>query len=214
MDDRDRHLASTALYARVRPGDSEVRPRIGSSVSLKRRPEFNEVLVHFGAGHFTKEGAARMVGRNHWRPSHGKSRWLIFGPDGRAMTPQHARKAGRCYRMVTIKRGENDGPIRRVPAGPVDQAVVEQVRHLVRAPEIVARTMRAAGLLAPTVREALADFDRIWDELFPAEQARLIRLLVERVDVSDDSIRVCLRTEGWRDVIQDLQNPPSLEQAA
>jgi hypothetical protein len=36
--------------------------------------------------------------------------------------------------MVTIKGGENDGPMRRVPAGPVDRAVIEQVRHLVRAP--------------------------------------------------------------------------------
>jgi hypothetical protein len=75
-------------------------------------------------------------------------RGLIFGPDGRAMTPQHARKEGRCYHyyvsMLTIKRGENDGPIRRVPAGPVDQAVIEQIRRLVRAPEIVARTIQSA----------------------------------------------------------------------
>jgi site-specific DNA recombinase len=144
-------------------------------------------------------------------------RGLIFGPDGRAMTPQHARKAGRCYRyyvsMATIKRGENDG-LRRVPAGLVDQAVIEQVRRLVRAPEIVARTMRSAGLPAATVREALADFDRIWDELFPGEQARLVRLLVERVDVHEDGIRVRLKTEGLRNVIQDLQGPPSVVQAA
>src|SRR5438876_11643483 len=92
------------------------------------------------------------------------------------------------------KRGENDG-LRRVPAGPVDQAVIEQIRRLVRAPEIVARTIRSADLHPDTVREALADFDRIWDELFPAEQARLVRLLVERVDVSNDGIRVRLRTE-------------------
>ena len=134
------------------------------------------------------------------------------------MTPQHARKAGRCYRYyvstLTIKRGENDGPIRRVPAGPVDQAVIEQIRRLVRAPEIVARTIRSADLHSDTVREALADFDRIWDELFPAEQARLVRLLVERVDVSNDGIRVRLRTEGLRDVVRDLQGPPTLDQAA
>lgn len=145
-------------------------------------------------------------------------RGLIFGPDGRVMTPQHARKAGRCYRyyvsMLTIKRGENDGPIRRVPAGPVDQAVIEQVRRLMRAPEIVARTIRCSGLPTATVREALADFDRIWDELFPGEQARLIRLLVERVDVSEDGIRVRLKTEGLRDVMPDLQDPPAVDQAA
>jgi hypothetical protein len=145
-------------------------------------------------------------------------RGLIFGPDGRAMTPQHARKAGRCCRyyvsMVMIKRGDNDGPVRRVPAGPVDQAVIEQVRSLVRAPEIVARTIRSAAVPASAVREALADFDRIWEELFPAEQARLVRLLVERVDVAKDGIRVRLKTEGLRDVIQDLQGPPVVGQAA
>ena len=104
------------------------------------------------------------------------------------MTPQHARKEGRCYRYyvstVTIKRGENDGPIRRVPAGPVEQTVIDQIRRLVRAPEIVARTIRSADLHLDTVRDALAEFDRIWDELFPAEQARLVRLLVERVEVA------------------------------
>jgi site-specific DNA recombinase len=145
-------------------------------------------------------------------------RGLIFGPDGWAMTPQHARKAGRCYRYyistVTIKRGENDGPIRRVPAGPVDQAVIEQIRRLVRAPEIVARTIQSADLHPDIVREALTDFDRIWDELFPTEQARLVRLLVERVDVSDDGIRVRLRTDGLRDVVCELQGAPALVEAA
>ncbi len=134
------------------------------------------------------------------------------------MTPQHARKNGRLYRyyvsMVTIKRGENDGPIRRVPAGPVDQAVIEQIRRLVRAPEIVARTMRAAGMPVDSVRKALADFDRIWNELFPAEQARVVRLLVERVDVREDGIQIRLRTDGLRDVILELQDPPAQERAA
>jgi len=134
------------------------------------------------------------------------------------MTPQHARKGGRRYRyyvsMLTIKRGENEGLLRRVPAGAVDQAVIDQIRRLVRAPEIVARTIRSAGLDAQTVREALADFDRIWEELFPTEQARLVRRLVERVDVSEDGIRVRLRTEGLRDVVRELQGPANLEHAA
>jgi hypothetical protein len=41
--------------------------------------------------------------------------------------------------------------------------VIEQVRRLVRAPAIVARTIRSSSLPTSTVREALADFDRIWD---------------------------------------------------
>jgi hypothetical protein len=46
------------------------------------------------------------------------------------------------------------------------------------------------------------------------EQGRLVRLLVERVDVSEDGIRVRLKTEELRNVIQDLQDPPAVGQAA
>jgi site-specific DNA recombinase len=28
--------------------------------------------------------------------------------------------------------------------------------------------------------------DHLWDQLFPAEQARIVQLLVERIDVSPD----------------------------
>ena len=35
-------------------------------------------------------------------------------------------------------------------------------------------------------REALERLDPLWDELFPAEQARIIRLLVERVEIGPD----------------------------
>ena len=36
----------------------------------------------------------------------------------------------------------------------------------------------------------------LWDELFPAEQARIVQLLVERVDVGMDGVDIRLRTEG------------------
>ena len=46
------------------------------------------------------------------------------------------------------------------------------------------------------VREALQQLDPLWDELFPAEQARIVQLLVERVDVGTDGVRIRLRTNG------------------
>ena len=49
-------------------------------------------------------------------------------------------------------------------------------------------TWRAAqpdceGLAEDEVRKALAEFDPLWVELFPAEQTRIIQLLIERVDI-------------------------------
>jgi len=43
---------------------------------------------------------------------------------------------------------------------------------------------------------ALAEFDAMWSSLFPAEQARIIHLLVERVTITGEGIAVDLRTAG------------------
>ena len=55
------------------------------------------------------------------------------------------------------------------------------------------------------VREALERLDPLWDELFPAEQARIVQLLVERVDVSPDGADIRLRTEGLAKLVADLR---------
>ena len=36
----------------------------------------------------------------------------------------------------------------------------------------------------------LADFAAVWNELFPAEQARVVQLLVERTDVHEDAFEL------------------------
>jgi hypothetical protein len=41
--------------------------------------------------------------------------------------------------------------------------------------------------------------------LCPAEQARIIQLLVERVDVQGDAIEVRIRTEGLMSVVGELR---------
>ena len=71
-----------------------------------------------------------------------------------------------------------------------------------------ARGARAsASSLASTkseVRAALQRLDPIWNELFPAEQARVIQLLVERVDVNPDGVEIRLRTEGLANLTAEL----------
>ncbi len=97
-----------------------------------------------------------------------------------------------------------------MPAGEIESAVVDQLRGLLRAPEIVVRTRRAArqsmvGIDETEVREALQRLDPLWDELFPAEQARIVQLLIERVDVGLDGADIRLRTEGLANLVADLR---------
>jgi DNA invertase Pin-like site-specific DNA recombinase len=138
---------------------------------------------------------------------------LIFGPTGRAMTPTHTRKGGRLYRYYVstdvLKRDAAACPIRRIPAAEIESAVIEQVRSLLCSPEIIVRTWRVArksleGLSEADVREALERLDPLWDELFPAEQARIVQLLVERVDLSTEGADIRLRTQGLTSLVADL----------
>ena len=62
------------------------------------------------------------------------------------------------------------------------------------------------------VRDALIQFDALWEELFPTEQARIVQLLVERIDVDVDGISIRLRTEGIASVIAELR--PNMQKAA
>jgi site-specific DNA recombinase len=139
---------------------------------------------------------------------------LIFGSTGKAMTPTHTRRNGRLYRyyvsMDVLKDGATSCPVPRLPAAEIENAVVGQLRVLLRAPEIIVQTWRATRKVDRTiteaeVRDAIERLDPVWDELFPAEQARIIQLLVERVDVGPTGLHIHLRTEGLTTLIGDLR---------
>ena len=53
--------------------------------------------------------------------------------------------------------------------------------------------------------QALGSLDPVWDELFPAEQARIMGLMVERVDVRPDGIDLRLRADGIRSLAAELR---------
>jgi DNA invertase Pin-like site-specific DNA recombinase len=139
---------------------------------------------------------------------------LIFGPNGTAMTPTHTRRNGKLYRyyldMDVLKRGAAPGPVSRIAAGDVERAVIDQLRAILRAPEIIIRTWRAARridtITEAEVRDALEQLDPLWDELFPAEQARIVQLLVERVDVQEDGIEIRFRVDGLASLAEDFKN--------
>jgi site-specific DNA recombinase len=78
-----------------------------------------------------------------------------------------------------------------------------------RQPEIIIGTWKAAKphdaeISEDEARKALTNFDPLWDELFPAEQARIVQLLVEQVDIGLGGLDVRLRVDGLRSLVQEL----------
>jgi len=138
---------------------------------------------------------------------------LLYGPDGAAFSPTHTRRRGKLYRyyvsQTVLKHGAGSCPIGRVPAGEIESAVIEQLRVVFRQPEIVAGTWKAAREQSSEIseadaRSALMQLDPLWDELFPGEQARILGLMVERVDIEEAGINVRLRVDGLTNLVREM----------
>ncbi len=96
-----------------------------------------------------------------------------------------------------------------MPAGEIETAVIDQLRAVFRQPEIVAGTWKAARARADDITEedaraALQQFDPLWDELFPAEQARIATLLIERVEIGTEGLNVRLRVDGLSGLAREM----------
>nr|MBS0019783.1 recombinase family protein [Gammaproteobacteria bacterium] len=148
-------------------------------------------------------------------------RGIVFGTDGRALTPWFTRKpSGRLYRyyLPTRENKEHAGAsgLPRLPAAELESAVLEQLQGLLRAPGMVAEVLPHAIELDPALDEAqvmvaMSRLDQIWDQLFPAEQQRLVRLLIEKVIVSPNDLEVRLRANGIERLALEMR-PESIEQ--
>ena len=139
---------------------------------------------------------------------------LLWGPDGAAFSPTHTRKKGKLYRyyvsQTVLRHGAGSCPVSRVPAAEIEGAVIEQLRAIFRQPEIMAGSAKAARGHLPAItddeaREALATLDPLWEELFPAEQARIVQMLVERVDIGTDGFDVQMRLDGMASFAREMR---------
>ena len=150
---------------------------------------------------------------------------LIFTRDGVAMSLTFARKGERLYhyyvsqdliknRTITLDAGPT-----RLPAGMVEAAVINQIRQLIKGPDIVAHvlaTLRREGVKANEkgVIASLSRFDEFWPSLVPAEQRRIIHLLVERITVRPEGLQVDLNKIGLMSMVSDRAIPVSKNAAA
>ncbi len=147
---------------------------------------------------------------------------LLWGADGAAFSPSHTRKNGKLYRyyvsQTLLRHGAGSCKVGRVSAAEIEGTVVDQLRTVFRQPEIIVGAWKsgvkhARGMTEAQARDALTSLDPMWDELFPAEQARIVQLLIERVIVGSAGLDVRLRVDGLGALAREL-GAPELEAAA
>lgn len=145
----------------------------------------------------------------------------MFGHDGRALSPWHTtKKNGRRYRYYLPQRDAKEhagaSGLPRLPAAELESAVLEQLRAILRAPDLLGDVLPHAIELDPTLDEvqitvAMTRLDAVWDQLFPAEQTRIVKLMVEKVIVSLNDLEVRLRANGIERLVLELRPEPAAQ---
>lgn len=142
---------------------------------------------------------------------------LVATEQGERMQPSFTKKGrGQYYRYYVpqsvqafgAKRGH---PIGRLAAEPLEELVLAQIHVALQAPERIQGVWDAVrsqdtGLTEPeVVLPMLHNFAGVWQALYPAEQQRIARLLIESVVVSEQAVSIVWRDAGWADLARELR---------
>ena len=148
---------------------------------------------------------------------------LYCGHCGCAMTRTYTRKrSGQIYRYylctTAIKQGYGACPVGNLATGEIEAQVTARVRHHLANPVVVGRAAEKARLEAEgsgidpkAVAGQVIALESAWDHLYPVEQARLVRLLVQTVHVMPDGLRIGYREAGFEALVREMagQQEPS-----
>ncbi|MCB9833036.1 MAG: recombinase family protein [Planctomycetes bacterium] len=112
----------------------------GQHEAIVERELWNEV-------HAVLQNNHRARGNTSRKNSQALLKGLIrCGPCGSAMSPTFTNKRGKTYRYYSCQKTNKVGPhacrVGTVPAGMIEEAVLGQMRALLRSPEVVAETWR------------------------------------------------------------------------
>ncbi|WKB55984.1 recombinase family protein [Eleftheria terrae] len=155
---------------------------------------------------------------------------LLFAPDGQRMLLTYTdKKNGKRYRYyapylykrrsagVTAQRGVSC--IGLLPAAEIETAVLQQIHAALRQPEMLVAVWKAAqaweagrDINEPQAVVALQRMALVWEQLFPAEQQRIARLLIERVQLHDGGLDIVWREDGWFAFGPEIGRHPFVEE--
>ena len=140
---------------------------------------------------------------------------LFFTQDGERYQPAHTRKAnGKAYRYYVpirkLRYGADASEAGRVPAEPIEKLVLTQVYAVLKSPEAVQGVWDAIRAQHPDISEPevvlrLREIGTVWEQLFPEERRRIVRLLIERVTLGDAGIEITWRAAGWPTLASELR---------
>lgn len=140
-------------------------------------------------------------------------RGLLFGPNGDPMYPTYASKNKRKYRYYVSKSEMRFGAAgkthERIPAAEVEAATVNQVKTVLSSPEAITAVCKYLELQGVQINEdeivmGLHQLGEAWEQLYPVERIRIVKLMIERVDLVAGGLKVKWHALGWKELIKEF----------
>ena len=134
---------------------------------------------------------------------------LKCGHCGCSMGPTYTGKKDKRYIYYICekdyKRPQPICPVRRIASGDIETLVIGQLQKLFSSSTFIDLTAECGGLSRDSVANAFANLDGFWNELFPVEQNRLLRLLLDHVTINEDNIEITVKTRGMKALMKELE---------
>lgn len=129
------------------------------------------------------------------------------------MTPTFTRKKdNRIYRYYistqATKHGYEVCPLKTISAPLLEEVVLGYVRRILTNTEWLNHITKAdenePPVSLPDIKAMMQNFDAMWPQLFPAEQARIVQLLIHKVTIFPAKLVIVFHPPGLASVLQDL----------
>ncbi len=135
-------------------------------------------------------------------------RGMVFTQDGDIYLPTTTRKGnGKGYRYYVVNKNHNMGagtvPMRNLPAGDLETAVMGQVLDVLRSGQMVNRYWAQIQSSNTELSEPQAmvlffqNTASIWNSLGIQAKQDIVRTLIKRVTIAPDGIELAWRYETW-----------------
>ena len=137
-------------------------------------------------------------------------RGLLFGPTGDPMYPTYASKNKHKYRYYVSKAEMRFGAAgkthTRIPAEEVEAATVNQIKTVLSSPEAITAVCKSLELQRIQMKEDvivmnLHQLGMAWEQLHQVECIRIVRLMIERIDLVTGGLKVKWHALGWKELI-------------
>ena len=127
------------------------------------------------------------------------------------MTPTACNNHGLKYRYYTcgnhIRLKNCDSPVRNIPAEGIEAKVVDEVLLKLKSPEVVLKVRELAkenAVEEEQLQSSLRNLSETWKYLYPQEQSRIMKLLINQIELREDGLNIQMNMNGFDNLLLSL----------